>query len=360
MRKALMFMRRLLKSPNVTGSLFLVVMTVLMGKFYFELGLVDRLILVYNMTLFLLVSGYLLLNESMLKKKGKSITFPATKWLSRITKNRIKERKKKDVLGETNKSNIYYSRTYRHLKPNYIRMSVFFLFFVIPFIILYLLSYSDISNVVSNFTISMLNNFIDASELGIASGDFLPRLGPLYYVTVNGPLPAVNLSLAHIIITAALLLVNRLLFRKHLHVQFYLYFVLMIHLSSALYMYFAAPHFPYDLVDYSELYMKQQIGVWLSIFSIVTLLSGALNYTGISKFVYVSIAILYSSVFGIIRYIVFLGILSKFSLIYMTSFFFSFGPFIDFLYLVWMYSIFMRYLTKRFGYKEGRVEWHWA
>ena len=92
MRKALMFMRRLLKSPNVTGSLFLVVMTVLMGKFYFELGLVDRLILVYNMTLFLLVSGYLLLNESMLKKKGKSITFPATKWLSRITKNRIKER----------------------------------------------------------------------------------------------------------------------------------------------------------------------------------------------------------------------------------------------------------------------------
>lgn len=360
MKKVFIKIRQILKNPNIGGSLIFIFMTILMGRLYLELGLVDKFILVFNMAMFLLISGYLLLNESSLKKTGKSLVAPLTKWLSRISKNRIKESKTRAFKGETIKSKIYYSRTYRHLKPNFLRMSVFFLFFVIPFIIFYLLSYSDISKFVVEVTISLMNNFVAPSELGIASDQFLPRLGDIYYVTANGPLPDSNLSLIHIAITLILIFANRMTFKNHKHIQLYLMFILMIHLSSAVFMYFGAKYFPYSLTDYSELYMKQQIGIWLSIFSIVTMLSGAINFTGFSKFVFVLSAIVYSSVFGMIRYCVFLGIMAKFSVIYMTSFFFSFGPFIDFLYLVWMYSIFMRYLTKRFGYKEGRVEWHWA
>lgn len=349
-----------LKKNNFRVGILFLVLSIFMSKLYFELGLINRIILLFNIGMYLMISGYLLINDSLIRKTGKSLIYP----FKIITKIFFKKKFLKNInkLREknTNKSKIYYSRTYRHLKVNYLRMAIFFIFFVIPSMILFILSYSDISRYIVLMVQNISANYINPDMMEVKSSYFLPFLGDLYYLDIKGFLPTQNISLLHIVITVVLGIIIRFSFRNQMHVRIYLLVVLFIHLTSALYMYFGANMFPYTLSDYSELYMKQQIGIWLSIFSIVTLLSGAINYSGFSKFVFVIAASIYSLIFGIIRYCVFLGIMHNFSLIFMTSFFFSFGPFIDFLYLVWMYSIFMRYITKRFNNKNGVVKWYWA
>ena len=64
--------------------------------------------------------------------------------------------------------------------------------------------------------------------------------------------------------------------------------------------------------------------------------------------------------FGIIRYILFLYILQRFSVLYMALMFFVFGPFFDFLYLVGIYSIFMNKMIELYESQAGKDEWLWS
>ena len=70
--------------------------------------------------------------------------------------------------------------------------------------------------------------------------------------------------------------------------------------------------------------------------------------------------ILYSLVFGIIRYILFLYVLQRFSVLYMALMFFVFGPFFDFLYLVGIYSIFINKMIELYESQAGKDEWLWS
>lgn len=360
MKKLITFVRRQLKKLNVRVGLGFALLVIAMARLYFELGQLNRMILLFNMAMFLLISGYLLLNKSVVKKTGKSLMHPIKLALRKV----FRKKNKKSGYGRSDdskeKSRIYYSRTYRHLKVNYWRIGLFFIFFVIPAVVLFLLSYSDISRVVVEQVQDIAVNYIDAEKMSVGRTEFLPLLGDLYYISVEGFLPSKDLSLMHLLITLFVGIIVNFSFKNSMHVRMYLFVFLFIHLTSSVYMYFLADKFPYTLSDYSELYMKQQIGIWLSIFTIITLLSGVINYTGFSKFVFVLTATIYSFVFGIIRYAVFLGVMHNFSVIYMTTFFFSLGPFIDFLYLVWMYSLFMRFITARFSDGRGVVKWYWA
>lgn len=360
MRKIFQFLKIKLKKPNVRVGVFFIGLSILMIRFYFELGLINRIILAYNIIMFLLISGYLLINKSLISKTGKSLMHPFKVIICFLSKGRLIKSRVKVKEEDTSKRRMYYSRTYRHLRPNYLRMGLFFLFFMIPALVLFILSYSDLSRAIVFFTRDLASSYIESDMMSISSAPFLPFVGDIYYIAVEGPLPSINLSLWHLFVTLLTMIVVRVTLKNHIHIRIYLLVTLTIHLSSAVFMYFGADAFPYSLTDYSELYMKQQIGIWLSIFSIVALLSGVINYSGFSKFVFVLSATIYSFIFGVIRYSAFLGVMHNFSIIYMTSFFFSFGPFVDFLYLVWMYSLFMRFITARFSNEKGVVEWHWA
>jgi hypothetical protein len=76
------------------------------------------------------------------------------------------------------------------------------------------------------------------------------------------------------------------------------------------------------------------------------------------KLALILVTLVYSIIFGTLRYIIFLFILSKFSIIYMALLFFCFGPLIDFVYIVGIYS----YYGSRhaINLRKNRTVWKWS
>ena len=68
----------------------------------------------------------------------------------------------------------------------------------------------------------------------------------------------------------------------------------------------------------------------------------------------------YSIVFGAVRYVVFIYLLYRYSVIYMTLFYFMIGPMFDFLYLVMIYAIFVNRMIKIYDSRDGKEEWAWS
>jgi hypothetical protein len=96
--------------------------------------------------------------------------------------------------------------------------------------------------------------------------------------------------------------------------------------------------FPYSMLKFSELYITTEVGMW---FFVPVIMGVALLPipAGIgSKWLIMVVTILYSIVFGIVRYVVFLFVIVKFSYIFMPVLYFCFGPLVDFVYIVGIYS----------------------
>lgn len=258
------------------------------------------------------------------------------------------------------KSNIFYARTYRHLKINYKSMIIYYFLYAIPVIIVYLFSYSRITYAISKWTLNILYAFISRREIDILSGKFLPYFGDVYYLKLPSNMPSFTLIIINLVITFFLVILCLHMKDSAKPIAVYLISALLIHLSSCIFFLVAHNYFPYTLVNYSELYMKQQVGIWLSFIVIAVLTSGSISHSGISKYIMLFSVIAYSFIFGCLRYVIFLVILMKATLLYMPILFFSFGPFFDFLYLVCIYSIHINRLTIKFDDKKRGEEWYWA
>lgn len=258
------------------------------------------------------------------------------------------------------KSAIFYARTYRHLKPNYKMITLYYLLCALPCLSIYLFMYSKITYVISKWVVNILSIFVSGVELGISSGEFLPYFGGVYFVTAPSKMPSFTLILVNLILILLFLLICYNLKDSAKPIAIYCTIGLLIHLISCIFFLFMREYFPYTLSQYSELCMKQQVGIWLSFLAIACLVSGSISHSGASKFIMLFAVVGYSFIFGCLRYVVFLVLLLKASSLYMPTLFFSFGPFFDFLYLVCIYSIYMNKLTLKFDDKNRGSEWHWA
>ncbi|MBT9136559.1 MAG: hypothetical protein DDT34_01641 [Firmicutes bacterium] len=172
--------------------------------------------------------------------------------------------------------------------------------------------------------------------------------------------PSPNLILINLAITVLLFLIAWLAKKVARPIVIYAIMGLFVHLVSVLYFLFFAPYFPYTLTDYSELYLKQQVGIWLSFIVLSTIVSGLISTAGVSKYLVVLAIMGYSFVFGILRYIAFLAILSWGSSLYMAVLLFIFGPFFDFVYFVSFYSIYINYLIIKIDDPAKGVHWQWS
>lgn len=258
------------------------------------------------------------------------------------------------------KSKIFYARTYRHLKPNYKGMVLYYLLCALPLIVIFLFSYNKITYFISKWALNILSVFVTKEEIGIFKGEFLPYFGDVYFLTLPSKTASFILIIINLITTLILLVLCFYAKDSAKPIAIYSAAALFIHLFSCIFFLFMQEAYPYTLSQYSELYMKQQVGIWLSFLVITVLVSGTISHSGISKFIMLFVVIVYSFIFGCLRYIVFLVFLLKASLLYMPVLFFSFGPFFDFLYLVCIYSIYMNRLILKFDDKKRGTEWHWA
>lgn len=253
-----------------------------------------------------------------------------------------------------------YARTYRHLKANYKKMAAYYLLFALPCLAIFLLTYSKITNIISKWGLNILLTFVNEAKLGITSGEFIPYFGEVFFVTLPSKIPSLTLAIVNIIASLLLLIVCYNVKDRAKPIAIYSTIALLIHLVACIYFLVMPKSFPYTLTQYSGLYMKQQVGIWLSFFVIASLVSGGISYSGSSKFYMLFAVMGYSFIFGCLRYVVYLVLLLKASSLYMAMLFFTFGPFFDFLYLVCIYSIYMNVLTKKFDDKKGGIVWQWA
>lgn len=259
------------------------------------------------------------------------------------------------------KKKIYYTRTYRHLLANKKGSVLYLLLLVLPSLILMLLFYGRLTEFVSLVTGKVLLYLEPSLEYGYAWHTFIPGLSEVQVLTLQEAYPNTGFILLNIGAVLMLLMVCLSGKRKVQPVSIYLAIMMFVHMISSLFFLFAGEQFPYTAAEYSELYMKQQVGIWicfLVIMGLVTGLLGAGNY-GHRIAVFAGV-MLYSFAFGLIRYILFLYIIYKFSLLYMAVFFFALGPFFDFLYLVAIYGIYIDKMTNLYTVGKRKEEWVWS
>lgn len=141
--------------------------------------------------------------------------------------------------------------------------------------------------------------------------------------------------------------------------MWFIYILLIVFLSSFYFIFFNK-YYPYNINDFSLLYVEMQCGIWFMIPFIIgiPLALFSFNYSvTIQNFFIIFITLLYSFAFGAVRYAFFIIILHKFSLLWMPLMFFAFGPLMDFVYISAIFSFYISILSK--SYKNSLEVWEW-
>ncbi|MCE5194227.1 MAG: hypothetical protein LLF28_02045 [Nitrospiraceae bacterium] len=131
----------------------------------------------------------------------------------------------------------------------------------------------------------------------------------------------------------------------------------IVNLISSIFFIFFYDQFPYNIEAFTELYIKTEVNIWIFIPIIMGMALSSLPSRIFSKVGLVVLTIIYSMILGLIRYVAFIYVLADFSLIFMPLLFFAFGPFMDFVYIVGMYSLYISNYAKKIG-KDLRI-WKW-
>lgn len=195
--------------------------------------------------------------------------------------------------------------------------------------------------------------YIEQSEFSI--------LSQMNYVAFPTTYPQISFIIANLIIVIVLLLFLNSGKRSGKPVAIYFTLGSVTHLINCIYFLFAANFFPYTATAYSDLYMKQQVGIWLTFMVLVGLIVGFMGNKGFLFKLLTFVSIMaYSFLFGFVRYILFLYMIQQYSILYMALMFFVFGPFFDFLYLVAIYGFFINKMVKLYDSDKGREEWQWS
>lgn len=269
-----------------------------------------------------------------------------------------------DERESNQKTQIFFSRTYRYFEVNKKEQLIYVLALIVPSVVLFLLFYSEISRVLAIWVSNALAAGMPEESVGVLYTNFLPIFGGVYHVEIPNSVPSNNEIWINLAVTMFLLVVTALLNkRKKRRTPLSIYFiiVLLIHLIACIYFLFAKDFFPYTATQYSELYIKQQVVIWLSFILLSGFVLGVIGYGEVrDKILFFLGVMLYSFVFGAARYLAFSYIISSTSSIYMATMFFSLGPLYDFLYFVFFYAVYINRKIKYFDYGEGRSRWQWS
>lgn len=254
------------------------------------------------------------------------------------------------------KSVILYHRSYRNLPGSTGLFLLQFLFLAIPFSVLTVLFYPQITHVICLIAESVLSPFFFSDSIRIVEAPLIEIIGKISLLDVPGKLPTFNLALGNALVSLLFLIfLPRIETGKPMII--FSVMVSSLHLISSLFFLIIPSQFPYDAADYSQLYMIQQISIWFFVPLIMGFAILPLPSALILKCFIMGITYTYSLVFGTVRYAVFLFILAKASLIYMPILFFVFGPLIDFIYIVGIYSIHITRLSLKL--KGDFSLWRW-
>lgn len=257
------------------------------------------------------------------------------------------------------KETIYYSRDYRHLNRTGVLYSVGLILVLVPIIAMYLLYYSDISYLIAEFAKEFLEKFT-GQNVYIFESDYLPHFGSVYCVTTKGRMPDFTMSLIVLLISLIGILI---LSTTKIHMKPLAIFMnigMYISAISAVFFLIFPDEFPYTVSNYSELYMKQQIILWLMVIVVYIVSISLIKGLYMFKFITFMALVGLMGVYGTFRYVLYLTIVVKCSYLFMATLYFTFGVLFDFMVMVAIYSIFMRRASKAYRIGQGGKLWKWS
>ena len=252
------------------------------------------------------------------------------------------------------KSIIYYHRAYRKITGSGWLFLAELAVVTLPLSILVLFIYPSITEQMGRIAQTVLSSYYLPGTIKVIGQSFL--LGNISIVSIPGTHPTAFVSFVNFIISLALIVFLPYTKRGR-NIAIYVVFLAVINLVSALYFTLSPVAFPYTATDFSELYVKTEISMWLFIPLILGMAFLPLPAPIFPKLLLIVFALMYSVIFGTLRYIIFLFIISKLSVIYMALLFFAFGPLIDFVYIVGIYCFYTSKLAKNL--KGSETVWKW-
>ena len=209
----------------------------------------------------------------------------------------------------------------------------------------------DIENI-NNFWILKLSTLFNNYQ--IESFKFIKLLFidiDLKYLVIDGKYPNKDFIIYNLIGIIIILIILYLIKKIPLPVKVSIIFTLIPLIISCFYFYFFEEYFPYDTRSFSILYLQIQTGILFFIPILLSIILSIFNFNIIlvfSNLTIVLITIMYSIIFGYLRYGVFLYILNNYSYLYMVNLFFTLGPFLDFIYISSIYSIYISIISKHY------------
>ena len=257
------------------------------------------------------------------------------------------------------KKTIYYSRTYRKIHTNFLHASLYLFFVVLPVLVILLLNLDTITYMLSELAQKILSAALPEKTFEIMESNFVP-FGSTYCISFDSRFPSglelmINLAVVSVIIAILILSSMR---GKPLTV--YLLFSFMVHIVSCVYFIFERDSFVYTATEFSDIFIKQQISIWILFVVMMGIITAFVGSKGLlSKFTAFFALLIYSGMFGTVRYIIYMFILARFSILYMADMYFVVGPIFDFLYLVGIYAVFTDRMQKRLDSPAGEEEWQW-
>jgi len=253
------------------------------------------------------------------------------------------------ILKLNTKHVIYPHRSYRITSTNGdILKHAIILLFPLDLVLISFSSLTHYMNILVSFVLNIKNTKIIEAKYIFCN---------IYLLDLAGKYP--DTMQAVYIFIAALAAIILLLFSKiAIPIVSYLVYVILIILISAVYFIFIPYAFPYNITTFSELYIKLQVSWWMIIPLVMLISLLPLPSSGRVKLFISLETLLYSIIFGMVRYVVFIYILKEYSYVFMAVLFFAFGPLVDFIYVIGIYSMHLSKIAQK--NKTGISEWRWV
>jgi hypothetical protein len=254
------------------------------------------------------------------------------------------------------KSRVVFHRSYRTLPAPRVGHGLDLPVLVLPLEILLVLVHQPLLRGV----VDVARRLIGACgiESTVAYEAFLPRvIESLPVLDLPARHPSAPFSWANLGVALGVLALVPLLGVLPRPLVVYLCFVSLLNAVSAGFFLLFPAHFPYDMVAFSALYLKLALGLWLLLPIVLALVLNPLPGGTPSKLLVVVSTLVYSILFATVRYAFFLYVLHEFSMLYMAAMFFALGPFVDFVYVVAIYSLYVNSVALRL--KKEPANWLW-
>ena len=251
------------------------------------------------------------------------------------------------------KSLIFYHRahiTFSNTKCHFCAFG--FVFIILSLVVFFL--FEDITLQMNLFAKNVLSHYFTAGNIEISGRPFLYQT--VYILDMPGKYPSPVFSFVLFMLSLAVIFfINKTRLIKPIVI--WGIYVSIINFIAAAFFILWPDMFPYGVKAFSELYIKAQVVIWLFVPMLMGAALSSLPSNVFSKIGIAFSALLYSLVFGIVRYVVFLYALAKFSFVFMPIMFFIFGPLMDFVYMVTIYSLHVSCFANKIG-KDLRI-WKW-